>query len=94
MNTFVLVELWYSSPVHETQGQERGDAVDGDHEDDADDLALLPRLHEVGQVEDDLRPTPHRRRYRQGHEKKFRQPTHTQQARQQQDKDNSRTSER
>lgn len=80
MNRFVLVELRYSSPVHETQGQERGDAIDGDHEDDADDLALLPRLHEVGQVEDDLQPTPHKRRYRQGHKKKSgNQRTHSKQ---------------
>lgn len=42
------------SPVHEPQGEKGRDAVGGNHEDDANDLTLLPRLDEVGQVKHDL----------------------------------------
>lgn len=41
------IEAMTHSPVHEAEGQERGDAVRGYHEHDSNDLALLPGLHEV-----------------------------------------------
>ena len=41
--------------MHEPQGEKCRDAVGGYHEHDSHDLALLPRLNEVGQVQDDLR---------------------------------------
>lgn len=43
------------SPVHESKGQEGGDAVRGHHEHDPHDLALLSRLHKIRQMQHNLK---------------------------------------